>query len=46
MNDFLNDVVLTRRVISRYGEIEIKIEDFERATLTSPDKSHSFTSYS
>lgn len=45
LNDFLNEIELTRRVISKYGEIEVKIEDFERATLTTPDKSHSFTSY-
>lgn len=45
LNDFKNDTLLTRRIISKYGRIEVRIEDFADAYPTKPDESHSFTSY-
>lgn len=45
LNDFKDRDQLTRRIVSKYGRIEVRIEDFADAYLTQPDECHSFTSY-
>lgn len=45
LNEFVNEERLTRRIVSKYREIQVKIFDFSDAYLTSPEETHSFSSY-